>query len=61
MYILMEFTQTSQQRLRKKGLDVVAAEAFTADNKTDFSVQIQKAKMQVLNLYSFQFTIRKLL
>lgn len=28
----------------KKGLDVVAKEAFSADNKTDFSVQIQKAK-----------------
>ena len=27
-----------------KGLDVVAAEAFTADSKTDFSVQLQKAK-----------------
>ena len=44
MYILMEFTQTSQQRLRKEGLDVVAAEAFTADNKTDFSVQLKKAQ-----------------
>ena len=29
---------------KKEGLDVVAAEAFTADNKTDFSVQLQKAK-----------------
>lgn len=27
-----------------KGLEVVADEAFTADNKTDFSVQVQKAK-----------------
>lgn len=27
-----------------KGLEIVAAEAFTADNNTDFSVQIQKAK-----------------
>lgn len=26
------------------GLEVVAAEAFTADSKTDFSVQLQKAK-----------------
>ena len=32
------------QEAKAKGLDVVAAEAFTADNKTDFSVQIQKAK-----------------
>ena len=29
---------------KTKGLEIVAAEAFTADNKTDFSVQIQKAK-----------------
>ena len=27
-----------------KGLEVVAAEAFTADSKTDFSVQLRKAK-----------------
>ncbi|SHJ18113.1 ABC transporter substrate-binding protein [Parasporobacterium paucivorans] len=27
-----------------KGIEIVAAEAFTADNKSDFSVQIQKAK-----------------
>ena len=27
-----------------KGLEIVSAEAFNADNKTDFSVQIQKAK-----------------
>ena len=27
-----------------KGLDIVAAEAFTKDSNTDFSVQIQKAK-----------------
>lgn len=26
-----------------KGLEIVSAEAFTADNKTDFSVQLQKA------------------
>lgn len=28
----------------KKGLEIVSAEAFTADNKTDFSVQLQKAQ-----------------
>ena len=28
----------------KKGLEVVAAKAFTADNKTDFSVQLAKAQ-----------------
>ena len=28
----------------KKGLEVVAAKAFTADNKTDFSVQLKKAQ-----------------
>ncbi len=27
-----------------KGLEIVADEAFTADNKTDFTVQVQKAK-----------------
>ncbi len=27
-----------------KGLEIVAAEAFTGDSKTDFSVQLQKAK-----------------
>ncbi len=27
-----------------KGLEIVADEAFTSDNKTDFSVQVQKAK-----------------
>ena len=29
---------------KKEGLDIVAAEAFTADNKTDFSVQLKKAQ-----------------
>lgn len=29
---------------QKQGLDIVSEEAFTADNKTDFSVQLQKAK-----------------
>ena len=29
---------------KKEGLDVVAAEAFTADNKTDFSVPLQQAQ-----------------
>ena len=32
------------QEAKAKGLDVVAAEAFTADNKTDFSVQLAKAQ-----------------
>lgn len=36
--------QTFATEAKAKGLDVVAAEAFTADNKTDFSVQLQKAK-----------------
>ncbi len=36
--------QTFATEAKAKGLDVVAAEALTADNKTDFSVQIQKAK-----------------
>ncbi|MBS6194617.1 MAG: ABC transporter substrate-binding protein [Clostridiales bacterium] len=29
---------------KNQGFEIVAAEAFTADNKTDFSVQLQKAK-----------------
>lgn len=29
---------------KEKGLEIVAAEAFTADNNTDFSVQLQKSK-----------------
>lgn len=29
---------------KNQGIEVVAAEAFTADSKTDFSVQLQKAK-----------------
>ncbi len=32
------------EEAQTKGLEVVAAEAFTADSKTDFSVQLQKAK-----------------
>ena len=28
----------------KYGVEIVAAEAFTADNKTDFTIQLQKAK-----------------
>lgn len=29
---------------KNQNIDIVAAEAFTADNKTDFTVQLQKAK-----------------
>ena len=36
--------QKFAEEAKVKGLDVVAAEAFTADSKTDFSVQIQKAQ-----------------
>lgn len=36
--------QKFAEEAKTKGLDVVAAEAFTADSKTDFSVQLQKAK-----------------
>ncbi len=32
------------EEAKTAGLDVVSAEAFTADSKTDFSVQLQKAK-----------------
>ena len=33
-----------KEEAASKGLEIVADEAFTADNKTDFSVQVQKAK-----------------
>ena len=36
--------QNFAKEAEAKGLEVVAAEAFTADSKTDFSVQLQKAK-----------------
>ena len=36
--------QKFAEEAKTKGLEIVAAEAFTADNKTDFSVQLQKAK-----------------
>lgn len=32
------------EEAEEQGLEIVAAEAFTADNKTDFSVQINKVK-----------------
>ena len=36
--------QSFAAEAKNQGLEIVAAEAFTADNKTDFSVQLQKAK-----------------
>jgi len=36
--------QTFATEAQAKGLEVVAAEAFTADSKTDFSTQLQKCK-----------------
>lgn len=36
--------QKFAEEAESAGLEVVAAEAFTADSKTDFSVQLQKAK-----------------
>ncbi len=36
--------QTFVTEAQAKGLEIVATEAFTADSKTDFSVQLQKAK-----------------
>ncbi|MGN0242563.1 MAG: ABC transporter substrate-binding protein [Lachnospiraceae bacterium] len=32
------------EEAKNQGFDIVAAEAFTADSKTDFTVQLQKAK-----------------
>ena len=36
--------QKFEEEAESVGLDIVASEAFTADSKTDFSVQLQKAK-----------------
>ena len=36
--------QKFEEEAKSVGLEIVASEAFTADSKTDFSVQIQKAK-----------------
>ena len=36
--------QTFAAEAANQGLDIVSAEAFTEDSKTDFSVQLQKAK-----------------
>ncbi len=36
--------QKFEEEAKTVGLDIVASEAFTADSKTDFSVQLQKAK-----------------
>lgn len=36
--------ESFQTEAENQGLEVVAAEAFTADSKTDFKVQLQKAK-----------------
>ena len=44
-----------------QSFEIVSAEAFTADNKTDFSVQLQKAKMPAQNWYFCRFIIQKLL
>lgn len=38
--IFTEFSKSAEQY----GIEIVAAEAFTADNKTDFSTHLQKAK-----------------
>lgn len=38
--IYAEFAKTAPEY----GIEIVAAEAFTADNKTDFTIQLQKAK-----------------
>ncbi len=40
---------------KNQGLEVVAAEAFTADNRTDFSVQLQKAQSAGADLLFMPF------
>ena len=44
MYIPAVFIRHLQQKLQTRDIEIVAAEAFTEDSKTDFSVQLQKAK-----------------
>ena len=44
MYILPVFIRNLQKRQKNQDFEVVSAEAFTEDSKTDFSVQLQKAK-----------------
>jgi branched-chain amino acid transport system substrate-binding protein len=36
--------ETFAEEAKKQNIEIVAAEAFTADSKSDFSVQLQKAK-----------------
>ncbi len=36
--------ETFKEEAKNQGLEVVSSEAFTADSKTDFKVQLQKAK-----------------
>ena len=44
MYIPAVFIRSLLTEAPNQGIEVVAAEAFTEDSKTDFSVQLQKAK-----------------
>lgn len=45
---------------KDKGLQIVSKAAFTADSKTDFGTQLQKAKEQEQTYCSYLSTIRKL-
>ena len=42
--IKFDLYQTFAAEAGNQGLEIVSAEAFTADSNTDFSVQLQKAK-----------------
>ena len=42
-----------------QGLEIVDAEAFTADSNKDFSTQLQKARTQALTSYSFRSTTQR--
>ena len=44
MYILQVSKKNLKQKLRHRGLNIVSKAAFTADSKTDFGTQLQKAK-----------------
>ena len=44
MPILPVFMRSSRLRLLTKNLEIVTAEAFTADNKSDLSTQVAKCQ-----------------
>ena len=48
---------TSKEECENQGIEIVAAEPFTADNKTDMSVQVQKCQAAGAELVFCRFII----